>query len=643
MNPMNPMNPINSNSSISDPNATGTHTSPEFEAKILRLVKGKHEIRAVKLGQVDAILDPDSGQAILLPKAHTALLEHKSQFRSLVDLASDGYWEQDEHYYFVAYHSIPIGNGCEVAQSILGKTLWELSFNNDGEVDWQTFRTQLEWRAVFRDLELSYVDGTGRLRIIGLSGEPRYDSHGQFTGYCGIVRDITVSKLSEKVTARADHLADAALDALTAQVCVLDGKGTIIATNRAWRVFATCHAADDTVVAEGSHYRDASRLICGNVDVDATALAAGIHQVIAGERGIFRCICACLLSAGQGWFMVTVTQVKAARAARAIISCEDITSMKRVEQLSRLENTVFRCLADATSTPAAIQDVIRMVCESQQWQCGRYFQFDAAAGVLALAESWCLADATVKHVMGKLCDAVARPGAGLVGRVYQSGQPLWIVNGSNNVATSQTALAHEVGMQGAFVFPVRTAKQTVGVLAFASHFVQEPDDQFLQTVLCIGQQLGNYLHRQEVATTLRESEIRLRRLVELSTDWVWELDSNYRFTKLVGSGMPGTGDILGKTLWELPNIVLSADEWIRYKSELTAQWSFIDFECAAVIADGELCYYHLNGEPMYDASGVFYGFHGTGVDITKHKHAASVLCEMKRSKVINPLSKLYPL
>jgi PAS domain-containing protein len=91
--------------------------------------------------------------------------------------------------------------------------------------------------------------------------------------------------------------------------------------------------------------------------------------------------------------------------------------------------------------------------------------------------------------------------------------------------------------------------------------------------------------------------------------------------------MAGTGDILGKTLWELPTIVLSDDEWVKHKSELAAQWSFCDFEYAAVLPDGQFAYYCISGEPVYDTAGVFTGFHGTGLDISQRKRAEIALRE----------------
>lgn len=492
-------------------NSTCTRPGPGFDAKILRLVKGARERRAVQLGQVDAIMDPVSGRAILLAEAPPA-------------------------------------------------------------------------------------------------------------------------------APKSDRFARATLDALAAQVCVLDAAGTIVTANTAWRVFAASQRGSAADVSEGRNYLAACDRIVGNERVDAIALVAGIRQVIAGERELFRYEYFCDAPSRPRWFMASIARMHADGAARAIVSYEDITELKHAEQSLRLEHAVARRLVDAGDLAAALQAVIRVICESQHWDCGRYFRLDPTAGVLTFAEAWGMPLAAVEQFMEKSRAVVFRPGAGLVGRVCQSGQPLWVLNGSNDARASQTALAHETGMEGAFVFPVIAEAKTLGVLAFASRTVCEPDDRLLQAMQNIGHQLGQFLQRQQVADALRRSEARFRKLTELASDWVWEQDRDFRFTKIVGAGMAGIGDILGKTLWELPAIVLSDDEWVRHKSELAAQWSFCDFEYAVVLPDARLAYYCISGEPVYDGAGAFTGFHGTGLDITRRKGAeiASRASEARALDVTGP-------
>ena len=65
-----------------------------FEGRILRLVKGAPELRAIESGQVDAVIDPATGKAFLLPDAQQALREAQARNRSLLSLSADwlGSW-----------------------------------------------------------------------------------------------------------------------------------------------------------------------------------------------------------------------------------------------------------------------------------------------------------------------------------------------------------------------------------------------------------------------------------------------------------------------------------------------------------------------------------------------------------------------
>jgi PAS domain S-box-containing protein len=182
-------------------------------------------------------------------------------------------------------------------------------------------------------------------------------------------------------------------------------------------------------------------------------------------------------------------------------------------------------------------------------------------------------------------------------------------------------------MGGAFVFPVTSQDKTIGVLVFSSRTVHEPDDRLLQAVRGIGHQLGQFLQRQQTNDALRQNEARFRCLVELSSDWVWEQDRNFRFTKIVGGSVCGTGHVLGQSLWgPSAKVVLSDAAWLQHKSELAEHWSFCDFEYAVAHENGQLRYYYMSGEPVYDDAGAFAGYRGTGVDITQRKRAEITSC-----------------
>lgn len=616
-----------------------TNSGREVEKVFLRLVKGGPERVAIETGQIDAIVDHKNGNVILLPAAQQSLIERKMRLRRLFELSCDWSWEQDEHYRFVSREGTGVNDPVYLDEDIIGKTFWELTTDNMSEADWQPLRQQLEWRVTFRNLEVRFVDRAGEVHYLSFSGEPIFDDREQFKGYRGITRDITGRRQAEAMLQAPNRYPRSTLDSLTAHVGVLDSAGVVLLANKAWHVFAATHTGIGAGVFEGANYLDSCDNACGQERVDGIVIAMGIRQVITGERGLFRYEYSCDSPAGQRWFKLSITGVAGDPTAHAVVLREDITEHKRGELLLELEHTIARGLADADKATTALKLVIRTICKSQGWDCGRYFHMDPTAGVLCFVEAWGEPVAAVEQFLEKSRVLNFHPGAGLTGRVFQSGQPLWIPDGSRDIEVSSTALAPETGGDGAFVFPVKSEDVTIGVLAFTSSTVCEPDDRMLQAVQSIGSQLGRFLQRLQVADALRRSEVRFRKLIELSVDWYWEQDSDLRFTQYIGCGVSGTGEVLGKKLWELPNIVLSDVEWIEHKSQLDTRWSFCDFEFAAVHQDGQLGYYCISGEPVYDEAGIFSGYCGTGMNITRRKTAEIKLRESEaRLRVLAGLS-----
>ncbi|HME37867.1 MAG TPA: PAS domain S-box protein [Steroidobacteraceae bacterium] len=620
------------------PSSSGTSAERGFKKAILRLVKDGPERLAIEAGQIDAIIDPTNGNCILLPAAQRALIEHKVGFRSLIGLAFDWYWQQDEQYRFVSHRGAADEASGFGRDELIGKALWDLAIDNMSEADWQSHRQQLEWRIAYRDLEVRCRDATGRVRHLSISGEPLFDERDAFTGYRGIMRDVTQRKQTQAgLSGDPVGVARAILDALDTAIGVLDQDGILLSSNQAWRSMGTAQQGIGVGAEDGADYL----ALCeaGGGHIDGVAVAAGIRQVIAGARERFHYDYSRGTGLKRRWFELRITGVVPDAAARAVVSCADITERRRGEQLLVLEYAVVRCLADAEDAAQGLKSVIRMVCESQGWDCGRYFCADRSAGVLRFHESWGLPLAAVEQFLEKSRGMAFKADAGLKGRVYQSGQPLWVLGGTQNAdarrdargardaGVSSLALAPETGLGGTFIFPVTSQDGIAGVLVFSGCGVCEPDDRMLGTVQVIGAHLGEFLQRRRALDALRKSNARFRVLNELASDWYWEQDTDFRFTEIVGCSAFGNAKFLGMTHWDLPNVVPAEAGWAEHKSQLDARWSFCDFEFATVDADGRQFHYSISGEPIYDDAGTFMGYCGTGLDITKRKRAEIALRE----------------
>lgn len=416
-----------------------------------------------------------------------------------------------------------------------------------------------------------------------------------------------------------------ALDWLACQVAVLDAAGIVLLANQAWR--NERRSGLGAQVTEGHDYLAACDRASGPDRLDGMALAAGIRQVIAGERKQF-CYERAGDLAGRRWITFNVTRATGDRDGRAIVARDDITDRTRGELLLALENRVAGCLLEATDTGAGLQAVIHAVCDSMGWECGRYFRLDAANAVMHCQESWGISTPAVEQFLSRSRGLALPVGVGSKGRVSRSGQPLWTVSEAPGTGGSPSALAPETDTQGAFIFPVASEYRTIGVLAFSGGVVRKPDDRMLQAVRTIGSQLGRFVQRQQALDGLRRNEARFRRLTELSTDWCWEQDRDFRFVRHTGAAeVLGANDVLGKMLWELPNVVPDSADWASHRAQLAERWSFHGFEFTVIQADGRVAYYCISGEPIFDEAGAFTGYWGTGMDITQRKRAEIALRE----------------
>lgn len=174
----------------------------------------------------------------------------------------------------------------------------------------------------------------------------------------------------------------------------------------------------------------------------------------------------------------------------------DATVSMRAEQLQRLEHMVARCVASADSASAAMQTVIRAICETQGWACGRYFSWNDKTGVLEFSEFWHVPSSGLDRFIERSREVTYIPGVGLVGEVFRSGQSVWVTDIAYDKRL-QRAIARDAGLRGTCLFPVISEARPIGVLSFHSRTVREPDERLLQAMGVIGSQVGQFLQRKQ--------------------------------------------------------------------------------------------------------------------------------------------------
>ncbi len=136
--------------------------------------------------------------------------------------------------------------------------------------------------------------------------------------------------------------------------------------------------------------------------------------------------------------------------------------------------------------------------------------------------------------------------------------------------------------------------------------------------------------RKRAQEQLRQNEARFRALTDLSSDWYWEQDEEFRFvrvkgdvtewTEAAGNLYPNT-DYIGKKRWELGETQLTKAQWDQHRRVLESQQEFRDLELRFELDGGGHRWASVSGMPFYDEDGRFRGYRGVGRDITQYKLA----------------------
>ena len=307
----------------------------------------------------------------------------------------------------------------------------------------------------------------------------------------------------------------------------------------------------------------------------------------------------------------------------------DVTAQQRVVRLLRLEHRVTRCLAEAQDAPRALQTALKAIGETEGWDCGQFWKLDAARGEMRHYAAWVApGNESAQRFDETSRELVFRQGVGLVGTAWQSGEPLWIQDSQQDPRSLRRDLSLATGLRGAVLFPVRLGGRVTGVLAFASQRLRPPHKRLSQALQVVATMLGQYLERADAEHAVRDSEERFRSLTNLSSDWYWELDTEYRFTRLEGRQVAGGDEslrqrLIGKCRWDGDLEVEGG--WPAHRAVLDQRKPFHDVLMWRPTADGTLRYLSVSGEPLLGADGSFRGYRGVGRHVTEQKRGEMLL------------------
>lgn len=508
--------------------------------------------------------------------ALTQLRERERAFRSIAELSSDWFWEQDEELRFKPHpvYEIQKNYPHPAASDYVGKRRWEVERNRFDPSVLEHHMQVVARREPFRDLEYERVFTDGSIRHIRVSGVPLFDSAGRFTGYHGIGKDITDQKNSELALRESEATLSAIFHATHDAMFIVDlDAASIVDCNR--RALETFDAPDKNAIrdTEGPWWQRLPLTLAASAIKAHLENAEYWHQELelVTQKGRYF------------WGDVTVAKLYLPGRSLHLMRVADITERRRAEEALRSSESIFSAVFNSSRDALFLGNIANgtvMECNPRAVE---------------------LFDAPSKNAI------LSRPGHVLLRH------PL-----------SRTRLGEILGkLEFGEILKEDMLFRNHKGRSFWGEMVAVKLDSPLNHVYLV--RVADISERKESEQRLRASEQRFRDLTELSSDWFWEQDAEFRFTLLSNSALRTAPriiqNLLGKRRWEVSEIEdLDDPKWVQHRKTLEAHEPFHDFVYRHK-SDNGTRWISVSGVPLHDEHGRFVGYRGVGADITDRKQS----------------------
>jgi len=164
------------------------------------------------------------------------------------------------------------------------------------------------------------------------------DESGMLTNTVASASDRAERKRGEEALPETHQILQSALDALPAQIAILDEEGKILAVNAAWWRFAAADLEVGPAGRVGTNYLELCEGGAEKAGPAAAGIAQGIREIFSLERCDFYLEYPCCAPAEDRWFAVRVSRFAEPGPVRVVIAFEDVTERKLVEEELRLRD-----------------------------------------------------------------------------------------------------------------------------------------------------------------------------------------------------------------------------------------------------------------------------------------------------------------
>jgi PAS domain S-box-containing protein len=219
------------------------------------------------------------------------------------------------------------------------------------------------------------------------------------------------------------------------------------------------------------------------------------------------------------------------------------------------DRAVAHAIATADDDDALYGEILAAIGASLACQFGAVWEAAPGDDAICCVETWSEPGFPGDEFAAVTRSYRFRPGTGLPGRVWATGDPAWIVDVADDANFPRAETAVRAGLKTAFCFPMGTASGVLGVIEVYSAEPRIPDSELLAAMAGLGAQVGGFVARRRAERDVRESEERKRAILAAALDCVITIDHDGRVVEWGGAAEETFGytaeDAVGREMAEL--------------------------------------------------------------------------------------------
>jgi signal transduction histidine kinase len=184
----------------------------------------------------------------------------------------------------------------------------------------------------------------------------------------------------------------------------------------------------------------------------------------------------------------------------------DITRRRAEERRRGVQHAASQVLASSGTVKQAGARILQCVAERLGFSLGLLWLKVENSDHLECLEKWHGPLEDVRSFLELSEPLKIKKGVGVPGMVWKTGQTFWSADLGARPDCPRSKAALAVGLRGVFAFPIFSKLEVIGVIELFAEDVEEPDETILQAMLGIGNQMGQFIARQQAEKDLLKAK-----------------------------------------------------------------------------------------------------------------------------------------